>query len=130
MVLIIMLFPLSLLCHLPAPHNTLVVNNRSELRAVSVQDGRPVWRQQWEGFKAFCLLFCPPQDVLLVSERLKREVRVLNPSDGSILQTIQIPDINLIFTICLCNDQIVMLQRAEKGAFRLLLSYYSLKQNF
>ena len=123
--------PLSLLCHLPAPHNTLVVNKGSELRAVSVQDGRPVWRQQWEGFKAYCLLFLPQQDVLLVSEYWgKREVRILNPSDGSTLQTIEIPNIRYIGAMCLCNDQIVMTQRAEKGTSRGLLSYYSLKQNF
>ena len=122
--------PLSLLCHLPAPHNTLVVNNGSELRAVSLPDRRPVWSQKCEGFKPYCLLFYPQQDVLLVSVWVKPEVRVLNPSDGSILQTIEIPDIYRIESMCLCNDQIVMDQWAEKDTGRMLLNYYSLKQHF
>ena len=124
------IFPYSLLCHLPAPHNTLVVNNTYELRAVSLPDGRPVWSQKCEGFLPYCLLFCPQQDVLLVSAWPKPEVRVLSPSDGSILQTIEIPDIYFIRAMCLCNDQIVMTQSTEKDTFRVLLSYYSLKQNF
>ena len=118
------------MCHLPAPHNTLVVNNGSKLRAVSLQGGRPVWSQKCEWFKPDHLLFLPQQDVLLVSARYKPEVRVLNPSDGSTLQTIEIPNIDFIRAMCLCNDQIVMTQWAEQGTLRGLLSYYSLKQNF
>ena len=115
-------------CYLPAPHNTLVVNNTSELRAVSLQDGRQVWwSQKCEGFKPHCLLFLPQQDVLLVSAWFKPEVHVLNPSDGSTLQTIEIPDIYRIYTMCLCNDQIVMIQY-EKGTYHMLLSYYNIKR--
>ena len=121
-------FPYSLLCHLPAPHNTLVVNNGSELRAVSPQDGCQVWSQKCDGFTPYCLLFCPQQDVLLVSEVYKPKVRVLNPSDGSILQTIEIPNIYPNRAMCLCNDQIVMTQRAEKYTAHLLLSYYNIKR--
>ena len=122
--------PASLLCYLPAPHNTLVVHKVSELRAVSLQGGHQVWSQQCEGFLPYCLLFCPQQDVLLVSAWFKPEVHVLNPSDGSILQTIEIPNIYWFGAMCLCNDQIVMTQWAEEDTLRALLSYYSLKQHF
>ena len=47
------------LCRIPAPHNTLVVINRSELRVVSLQDGRQVWNQECDGFTPDWLLFCP-----------------------------------------------------------------------
>ena len=122
--------PHSLLCYLPAPHNTLVVNNKSELRSVSLQDGRQVWRQECDGFVSNCLLFLPQQDILLVSARYKPKVRVLNPSDGSTLQTIEIPDIYDIRVMCLCNDQIVMTKRPQKDTDRRLLTYYNLKQHF
>ena len=122
--------PTSLLCYLPAPHNTLVVNKVTNLRAISVQDARQVWSQKYEMFWPKCLLFCPQQDVLLVSDDLEPQVRVLNPSDGSILQTIEIPNIRRIVTMCLCNDQIVMIQRAEKDTLRGLLSYYNFKKHF
>ena len=122
------LYPVTPMCHLPAPHNTLVVNKRSELRAVSLQDRRQVWRQQCEGFEPECLLFLPQQDVLLVSDWYKPEVRVLNPSDGSTLQTIEISNIDYILTMCLCKDQIVMTQRTEMYNLRGLLSYYNIKR--
>ena len=120
------------MCHLPAPHNTLVVNNKSELRAVSLQDGCPVWSQRCEGFIPNCLLFLPQQDVLLISvwdkPEVKPEVRVLNPSEGSILQTIQILNIYCIHGMCWCNDQIVMLEWAQKGTDYRLLSFYNIKR--
>ena len=120
------LYHFACICYLPALHNALVVNNRSELRAVSLQDGRPVWSQKWEGFMSNCLLFLPQQDVLLLSAGPKPEVRVLNPSDGSTLQTIEIPNIYYIDTMCLCNDQIVMTQ-CEKYTYHMLLSYYNIE---
>ena len=116
------------MCHLTAPHNTLVVNKGSELRAVSLQNGRQVWSQKWEGRLSYCLLFCPQQDVLLVSAWFKPEVRVLNPSDGSTLQTIEILNIYFIRAMCLCNDQIVMPQWAEKDTYRMLFCYYNIKR--
>ena len=122
------LYHFAYMCHLPAPHNTLVVNKGSELRAVSLKDGGQVWSWKCEGFEPDCLLFYPQQDVLLVSAWLKPEVHVLNPSDGSTLQTIEIPNIHLINTMCLCNDQIVMTQWAEKNISRRLLSYYNIKR--
>ena len=115
------------MCHLPAPHNTLVVEKRTELMAVSVQDGHQVWSPTEIGFVAECLLYCSQQDVLLVSKFYGTRVHVVNPRDGSTLQTIYIPNIDYIHTMCLCYDQIVMLQQTEKGNGRMLLSYYSLK---
>ena len=117
------------ICYLPAPHNTLVVYNLFELRAVSLRDGHQVWSQPSIGFKHYCLLYSPQQDVLLISVLLKPQVRVLNPSDGVILQTIEIPNIHSIYTMCLCNDQIIMVQQSEKDITRRCLSYYSLKRN-
>ena len=52
----------------------------------------------------------------------------MNPSDGSMLQTIEIPNFYGIHGKCLLNDQIVVVQRAEKGSDRRLLSYYNLKR--
>ena len=33
------------LCYVPAPHNTLIIHNTSELRAISLQDQNQVWSQ-------------------------------------------------------------------------------------
>ena len=125
----------TVICYLPAPHNTLVVcvDRDSELRAVSMRDGRQVWSQSCERFvldsdvfEPSCLLFCPQQDVLLLRGYFRDQVRIMNPVDGSLIQTIEIPNIYYIDAMCLCNYQIVMLQRAEKDSNRRLLSYYNL----
>ena len=122
-----LVFNVDKLCHLPTPHNTLVVTDLSNMRAVSLQAGHQVWRQSCEGFIPNCLLFILQQDVLLVSNMFDPQVRVLNPSDGSILQIIEVPNINRIYTMCLCNDQIVMIQKAE-NILHMLVSYYNIKR--
>ena len=115
------------MCYLPAPHNTLVINKGTELTAVSVLGRHKVWSQNCETFTPRCLLYYPPKDVLLASYRVFAQVRILNPSNGVILQTIEISNINSIDRMCLCSDQIIMLQRSEEGSDREFLSYYSLK---
>ena len=115
------------MCHLPAPHNTLVINKGQELRAISLPDGQQIWNQKCEEFIPLHLL-CPQQDVLLVSADDKPQVHVVNPCDGMILQTIEIPNIRHIDRMCLCNDQIVLFQLPKKYSRRKLLSYYRLKR--
>ena len=114
------------ICYLPAPHNTLIVSQGTKLTAVSIPDGHQVWSQKYKGLVTTRLVFCPKQDVLLASDWDKPQVHVVNPSDGFIIQTIKIPNIYSIHRMCLCNDQIVMLQQPEMGSKRYLLSYYSL----
>ena len=114
------------MCHLPTPHNSLAVSYIYELRAVSLLDRHEVWNQNW--FKPDCLLYCPHEDILLVNVYLEPQIRVVNPSDGSMIQTIKIPDIYVIHRMCLCNDQIVMLHWPGEYSPRALLSYYSLKR--
>ena len=123
------LFPfLTLICYLPDPHNLLVVYFKSELKAVSLQNGHQVWSQPWEGFHLKCLLYCPQQDVLLAGVLFEPKIHVLNPSNGSVIQTIEIPDIYSIHRMCLCNNQIVMTQYAEEDSERRLLSYCTLNR--
>ena len=116
------------MCYLPAQHNTLVVNSLFEFKAVSLLDGHQVWNMKCDGLRPDCLLFCPQQDVLLISDSFKPQVCVMNPSNGSMIQTIEIPNILGTLTMCLCNNQIVMLQWAQKSTYRRLLSSCSLKQ--
>ena len=115
------------LCYLKAPHNTLIVNNRSELRAVSLHEGHQVWSQPYEGFKPDCLLYSPQQDVLLVTNWFKPVIHVLVPFDGFLIQTIEIPSIYYIQSMRYCNGHIVMIQEPEEEGHRRLFSYYMLK---
>ena len=114
------------ICYLPGPH-ILVVNNRVVLRAVSLLDGNLVWNQECEAFRYNCLLYCPQQDILLVSAFLQPQVHILNPSNGLILQTIRLPNIYSITQTCLSNNQIAMIQRDDESELR-LFSCYSVKR--
>ena len=118
------------MCYLRAPHNALIVNNRSELRAISLLDGRQVWKDQHEGFIPYCLLYCPQQGIILITDELQPQVRILNPFNGSVIQTIEIPNIDQIQSICLLNGQIVMIQEVEEEGHRRRLSYYNLENHF
>ena len=120
-------FPLTLICYLPAPHNTMIVNKVTELRAVSLRDAHQVCSQPCEGFGAYYLLYCPQHDIILASCWQTPYIRIVDPTDGSTIQTIEFPNIVSIGSMCLCNDQIVMLQRPENDSLGRLLSYYSLK---
>ena len=93
------------MCHLPYLHNTLVVRSDTILRAVSVQDGRQLWSRGWLGLEPDCLLYYSQQDVLLLSDFCEPRVHVVNPRDGSTLQTIDIPtrSIPWIIRMCLCK---------------------------
>ena len=116
----------SRICYLPPPHNTLVIKNQCELRAVSLQDGHQVWSRLWMKCTTD-MLYCPQQDVLLVSLWRKPWFCVVNPMDGSMVQTFEIPNIPHIRAMCLCNDQIVMVKQSEvTGDWH--VSYYRLKR--
>ena len=121
-------FSFYFLCYLPAPHNTFVFYFKSKLRGVSLQNGHQVWSQPWNWFTPHCLLYCAPQEILLAGVLFEPKAYVVNPSNGSVIQTIQIPDVRWIDEMCLCNDQIVMAQWSGKDSSRHVLSYYSLNR--
>ena len=112
------------MCCFPAPNNAIVFQGFEEIAAFLAREGRLLWKRKFMKFAPHCFLFWGEQGVLLASDIFKPEVLFLNPTDGSILQTMSVPYIDLIEDMCLCGDQLVMIQRTEKG---MALSYYSLK---
>ena len=79
--------------YIPAPHK-LIVFSSGLIRAVSVVNGEKMWEVKGgiEGKKCnpHGLFFSPDNQVLLVSDGVNNRVIVLNPQDGSVLQTIQL----------------------------------------
>ena len=112
-----------------APHSSLAVRrqcNRS-INVVSIETGRESWVKLFKQKLLKDLIFSKQNNILVVSDQKKPQIHVLNPTNGEVYQTIQVPNAKAILAMCLLNDQISILQRAEQGNDRnMILSHYSL----
>ena len=116
------------MCYLPEPHESLVQCrwDSHTIQAVSARDGSVKWEPKYNNYRPWRLLYYPQHDVLLVSDSDKPELRVINPADGSPLQTIHLQNSYKINEMCLCNDQIIMIQEGNNK--RRILSHYRLNK--
>ena len=113
--------------YLPAPCNALVALTWKEIIAFSIPDTSEMWRWQHKGFKPLHLLFCQQQNTLLVSNRNKPEVVIVNPLDGRTIQIIRLPRIAKIKAMGLCNNHVIMIQEAGSFFRNPRLASYSFK---
>ena len=115
------------LCYVPDPHRLLVVSDveRYEVRAASCDDDTVVWRLQKDNdLNPGRSLYIPSHDAILVADRMKNEVVVLNPGTGLQVQSIMLPhNVCYIRRMCLFNDQIIVESQGDGGR----ISYFSLK---
>ena len=110
------------MCYIPPPTNALVVRYwNSSLVAISVKENKVIWTFQDQN-KANSnlknkelvkdrtgLLFYPKENVLFVAEGINNRVLILKPQDGSIVQTIDLPDVGNILALDWFYDKIIML---------------------
>ena len=92
------------ICHMPGPHNALVLSHAPAVRAVSTKNGSLLWSIKTNIHQ---LLFCQKYDILITTDT-RCTIRVLNPSDGSVLQTILEPTIYMVTALCWYNDQLLV----------------------
>ena len=116
-----------LICFLPAPQRALVVSNNVEIRAVSIHDGSERWRQSIEGYIVSDIMFSSHHNVLLISSRDTPQIHIVNPTDGTTLQTVKVPDIRGVRRMCISNDRIVILHFVDEYTGYMVVSYYNLK---
>ena len=69
------------------------------------------------------LLFHPNHNVLIVADGDNERVLIINPGDGSLIQTPDLPDMGAVFALELYKDEIVML---HFDGFKLKISYLNL----
>ena len=55
------------------------------------------------------LVFHPEHNVLLVADGFRHRVLIINPGTGGLIQTIDLPQLDVIIALGLYNDQIVLL---------------------
>ena len=107
--------------------DALAVRHRCQIKLVSIEKGKELFTKQCRQKLPKDLFFSPQSDVLVVSDQKKPRIHVLNPTDGEVDQTIEVPNAKAILAMSLLKDQISMVQRAEQGNDRnTVLSHYSL----
>ena len=113
------------LCHMPDPHRLLVVSDWNEVRAMSCDDNKVVWRvTKGEDFSPSHSLYIPDHNAIIIADWVKNRVVVIDPLSGSYRQTIQLPDyVCEIKCLCFFRDKIIV--ASKKG--KMCISYFSLK---
>ena len=103
------------LCYLPDPYRLLVVSDEhgssyGEVHALSCDDNEVTWRtEKSEDFNPGCLLFVPNNDVLLVADKNRNEIHIVNAFSGTQKQLVTLPDhVEDISGLCWFVHQIVM----------------------
>ena len=117
--------------YIPAPHKLIVfsLNTESLIRAVSVVNGEVAWEVKGEIEGEICrphgLLFSPDHQVLLVADGWNSRLIVLNPEDGSVLQTIQLDyQLGAIFNLCIHQQHLIVHHLHIRKQHKVL--YYSI----
>ena len=98
------------LCYVPSPHNLIVAidGNCREITAVSTHSKETVWTvDEIDGKEIYvairAIVYSPTHNAILVG--VLEKIFVLNPADGSHVQTIPLPGIGGIFDMCFLKNR-------------------------
>ena len=111
------------LYYVPHPHRLLLVayDDDGGVRAVSCDDKKEAGRVNSGDLCSGELSYTPTHESIIVADWSRNEVVILSPSNGSRLQSIQLPNnVHGILGLCAYNDQLIV--RSEGR-----ISYFSLK---
>ena len=110
------------LCYVPHPHRLLVTNDDDGgVRAVSCDDNKEAWRVKNDDFYAVNLAYTPTHESIIVADGSRNKIVILSPSNGSRLQSIQLPNnVREIRGLCVYNNQLIVCSPRR-------ISYFSLK---
>ena len=116
------------MCYIPSPTDALVLRYWDHsLVAISVEEYKVLWKFPDEKEKNGVpenkervkdrtgLFFYPTDNVLFVAEGVNRRVLILKPEDGSLLQIIDLPDVDHIVALDRFYNQIIMLYEDGEG---------------
>ena len=118
------------LYYIPSPHKLLIITlwEYSTIQAVSAETGETVWEVKGEVDGKMCephgTLYSSRHQALLIADGRNRRVLVLEPQDGSHLQTIQLDqETGVIIELCLHQNKVVMFHTAGS---REKISYFAI----
>ena len=105
------------LCYIPSPYNLIVVSDRNckEITAISTQTKKPVWTiDEIDGIevRTSAFVFLPLKSALLVGGI--DCMYVLDPVNGTLVQTIQLPGISGIHDLYFHRNQLFAIHGTER----------------
>ena len=110
------------ICYVPSPPGLLVVVGDVSIQGISCRTGEICWTFKTYGIIAS--LYSPIHSKILAANGYGGTIFVLDPADGTQVQSIQIPgDVKDIWEMCLHNGQIIL----KHGSPICIISYFSLK---
>ena len=113
------------MCFVPNPIKAVVVSNAPEkiIRAISVDRNEIMWEVKGEVDGAVCLprgmLFYASRRVILVCDGSAERVIVLDPINGSHLQTIPLPKMGTILDMGMFEDHLIVLHQGYDGKYKI-----------
>ena len=109
-------------CYVPDPFRLIIVLFENEVRAVSCDDNKTIWKVHGDDdLDVGYLLYAPSHESISVSDWSMNRVVILSLIDGSQLQSIQLPDyVYNIRGLCVYNDQIIVRSESRISNFSLL----------
>ncbi len=101
-------------CYLPAPHNALVFSDveADVLLSVDCKSGKKLWELKGEvdGAEILPVTFSPQHQLILVADFKNKRILVLDPSSGSHLQSLPLPEeLAQPVYLCLHNELLFMM---------------------
>ena len=110
--------------------DALAVRHQCQIKVVSILKRKELWVKKCKQKLPKDLFFSPQRNILIVSDQKKPEIHVLNPTNGKVYQTMEVPNAKAILAMSFLNDQITILQRAEQGNDRTMILSHQDFSNF
>ena len=107
------------MCYVPPPVDALVLCYGHKIVAKCVGRDKVIWDISG---KCNDIMFDPEHNVLLAADEIEETVLIVNPENGSLMQTIKLPDMGNIRALGLHKDQIIMLHSKDEWK----ISYFNL----
>ena len=92
------------MCYVPPPVDKLFLSYGNKLVAMSFEGDKAIW-----GIRSADMTFHPELNVLFVVDEYNRNVRIVNPENGCLIQTLDLPDMGSPFALSLYDNQLFML---------------------
>ena len=115
------------LCFAPAPYEVLITGDKLNVDVFSLEKKQQIWTVGYKSFPPSFLdpkgvLFSARHSVLLLCDGDNKRILVLDPKDGSHLQTIELHDMGFIYHLCPHHGKFIMFH-SNPGTYK--LSYFS-----
>ena len=123
------------MCYIPPPVDSLVFNDPYKSKMVALSVGKDMVMWEFQEIKRgidhnkrevvyghLAILFHPQHDVLFVADGIRKQVLIIDPRTGDLIQSIDLPLMDRIDALGLFKNQLIMLHAKDTWT----ISYFNL----